>query len=149
MKDQLKKLTFVLLAASAITGFTTSHAADATPTFNCTLTDQVTKDGAPGDAKDTFTVSTPMIYLLCTSSNVVKGQVLKADWIAIDTNKVAPPNYQIAEKSVPVDQNPTGDETWNADLSLSKPTKGWPTGSYRVDLFVNDKMNNSITFTIK
>lgn len=116
--------------------------------INCTLTDQVDGDKAVGE-KASFTTTTPMIYLVCSSDEVKKGDSVKAAWIAIDTKNVAPANYQIAEKALPVDKELAKSESWKATYSISKPNKGWPVGQYKVDLYHGDELAGSFPFSIK
>jgi len=37
----------------------------------------------------------------------------------------------------------------SGDFSLSKPTKGWPVGTYRVDLYIDDKVNETAYFEVE
>jgi len=54
--------------------------------------------------------------------------------IAEDTHGAAPANYKIDSVDL------TAGALVNvANFSLSKPTAGWPVGSYRVDLFIDGK----------
>lgn len=149
MRDHVKKLAAIALALTTISGFTVSHAAGNLPAFKCTLTDQVDKDDNAGPAKDTYSVATPEIFLICDSANVTKGQSVKAEWIAVDTNNAAPANYKIDEKTLAVESDASDSNIWHASLSLTKPNKGWPVGSYRVDLMVNGEVDQSFKFTVK
>ncbi len=139
----------LLLTSCAIIGTSPSTAADSQSGFECTLTDQVSANDVPGGAKESFSQTTPTIYLICDSDKVSKGEQVKATWIAVDTHDVAPANYKIDEKSLTVDKDITNDQTYTANLSLSKPDKGWPAGTYRVDLYVNDKLDKSVPFNVK
>ena len=42
-----------------------------------------------------------------------------------------------------------GRDTDGGVFSLSKPTKGWPVGKYRVEIYVNDKLADTVKFTVK
>lgn len=145
----MKGKTLFCLATilAATVSFSISHAATK-PQFDCTLTDKISSNDEPGDAKSTFTKTTPMIYLVCDSADVTKGQSIKAEWIAADTHNIAPANYKIDEKSLEVPATPSGDQTFKSDFSLSKPTNDWPAGSYHVDLFVDGNLIQSFKFSI-
>lgn len=121
----------------------------AAPKFDCILTDTVDNAGRPGAAKNAFQQTTPLIYLICQSDQVKKGQIVKAEWIADDTHNAAPANYKIQEKSVDVSRQPTGDEVFTANFSLSKPDKGWPAGTYHVALFVDNSPLKSVNFSVQ
>lgn len=141
-----KILTCVMLIS--LFGSSVLMAADTKPKFECTLTDQMSKDEKPGSNKDTFTTSTPEIFLVCTTADVKKGDVVKALWTAVNTNKVAPDNYQIAEKEVTVDQDLAQGNTFTSNMSLSKPDKGWPVGTYKVDLLLNGNPAVAVDFNV-
>jgi outer membrane usher protein FimD/PapC len=40
-------------------------------------------------------------------------------------------------------------DTDAGDFNFSKPTKGWPVGKYRVEVYVNDELAATTKFTIK
>jgi len=149
MRNKIKRSAFIVLAISSVISLPPSFAADTQPKFDCTLTDKKADDGTPGDAKTSFAPTTPVIYLLCSSDEVKKGQSIKAAWIAIDTNNAAPANYKIAEKGMDVDKSLAEGETWDTDLSLTKPNNGWPVGSYKVELYVDGVVSDTFNFTVK
>lgn len=144
----MKKSGVMFLTLFCSVVFNLSFANDL-PKIACTLTDQLAPDGSPGDAKDSFTHTTPMIYLICDSDEIKKGQQVKAAWIAVDTKNLAPANYKIAEKNFDVNQDIPDGKTYTMDFSLSKPTNGWPVGDYRVDLYVGDSLSQSLKFNVK
>jgi outer membrane usher protein FimD/PapC len=65
-------------------------------------------------------------------------------WIADDVGSAAPANTKIDESTLEADQ----DDYYGA-FSLSKPTAGWPVGSYHVDIYLNDKLATTAHFTIE
>ena len=140
----MKRILILILSLFALNVW----AADTGPKFDCTLTDSMVNDKV-GDAKATFTTKTPKIYYVCNSDTVTKGQNVKAVWIATDTNGVAPPNYKIDEKGIDVADKLQQDQVWTGTFSLSIPDKGWPAGSYRVELYVDSKLNQTAKFDIK
>ena len=84
---------------------------------------------APGD---TF-------YCLATMANVPSDTTVKFVWIGVETAG-QPPNVKIKEAEA------TGsDNVYTANLSLPRP---WPTGKYRVDLYIDGKLRNSADFTV-
>lgn len=119
------------------------------PSLDCTLSDAVSSDDEIGDAKSSFNTDVGKLYLYCTSDEVKKGQVLKGEWIAVDTNNVAPPNYTIDAASVTVDKNLSSSEEYTARFSISKPNKGWPKGTYVVKVYVDDQLDQSVNFSVK
>ena len=41
------------------------------------------------------------------------------------------------------------EDTDDGDFAFSKPTKGWPVGKYRVEIYVNDDLAKTVKFTIE
>lgn len=150
MANLIKKycLSVVIIAGLIITSV--SFADDKAPLFSCVLTDTESADQTPGAANDTFAKDTAVIYLSCSSDQVTAGQKIKSTWIADDTNNVAPDNYTIEEKEIVISPEMANNEQGvTANFSLSKPTKGWPVGSYHVALSIDDKLDQNIKFSIK
>src|SRR3990167_3519143 len=69
--------------------------------FKCQLNDRATSPNL-GQGKDAFSITTPEIFLNCVSTQAVKGEQVKAVWIAADSNNVVPANYKFAEKTLDV-----------------------------------------------
>jgi hypothetical protein len=89
-----------------------------------------------------FTSDVPRIVGAFQVEDVSVKTNVKGVWVAEDSGDVAPPNYEIAEKILTIsDSSPV-------TFSLSKPTKGWPTGKYRLDVYINDKLAKSVAFNI-
>jgi len=148
-KHMIKKIMrFSIVAITSIFLLNVAHAKLKLPRFDCALSDKINEDDSV-NAKNTFTKTTPQIYYVCTSEDVVKGQSVKAIWIAEDTNHAAPPNYKIDEKAIEVTDDLTEGNYWTGKFSLIIPDKGWPLGKYHVDLYVNDALSQSATFTIQ
>ncbi len=144
----MRKIIIASLMMMSFAGSSSLLAADAKSGTECVLTDTMKNDKTPGDAKTTFATNTPEIFLICATSGVKKGDVMKGTWVAIDTKKVAPDNYTIAEKALTVDQDVKDGQTYDSNMSLTKPDKGWPVGTYKVDLYMNDKLVNSFKFDV-
>lgn len=118
------------------------------PQIDCVVTDKVVDDQAVSKIT-TFPTDQPSVHLFCQSDKVSMGQTIKAVWIAADTNGVAPDNYKIDEKGLMLEEDLGDDKIWTADYQLSKPAKGWPKGSYHVDLYVDEALYKSYDFTFK
>jgi hypothetical protein len=90
-----------------------------------------------------FSQDIPEIVAVGFVDGVNTGSVLKGLWIAEDTGDVASPNYQIAAKELKLSG---GGEPFT--VSLSKPNNGWPTGTYRVELYIDGTLAKVLPFTI-
>src|SRR2546423_7636629 len=97
------------------------------------------------DPSKSFAPDTPQIVCAWRVADVPQqGATLRGVWIATDTAGVAPPNYQIAEKSYPLKQTAMAGGVFN----LSKPNAGWPPGQYRVELYLDERLAKSLQFSI-
>lgn len=100
-------------------------------------------DTEDGDSQTSFEPDTPKIFLHAGLVEVADGAKLSSSWIAEDTNGAAPANYKIDS----VDLTVKGGINV-ATFSMTKPTKGWPKGTYRVDLFIDGKAAGAMHFKI-
>ena len=81
-----------------------------------------------------------VIYCLVQLANAPDDTKVKADWIAVEAEG-ATPNYKIANA-----EKTSGDATLTFDLSNNQP---WPKGKYKVDLYLNDKLDRTLEFQIQ
>jgi hypothetical protein len=97
------------------------------------------------DTKPTteFTSDAPQIYAFFIGEALKAGDKITGAWIAEDVGDAAPKNTKIDEASLTAAM-----PTDSSAFSLSKPTSGWPVGQYRMDILVNDKVVESLRFTI-
>ncbi len=65
---------------------------------------------------------------------------MKAIWTAISAEG-ATPNFKIDEV-----EKTSGDATIVFDLSNTQP---WPTGNYKVELYLNDKLDRTLEFQVQ
>ncbi len=92
----------------------------------------------------TFPSDTAKIHGFFQTTGAKEGDKLRGVWIAEDTGKAAPANTKIDEASISLE----GD-TKDGDFSVSKPTKGWPAGKYRLEVYANDKLVTTAKFSIE
>jgi hypothetical protein len=97
-----------------------------------------------GESMTTAAPDTPKLFALFKTKGAQNGDKLRGVLIAEDVGDVAPANTTVLEKTLTLD----GD-TNDGDFSFSKPTKGWPVGKYRIEIYVNDELTNTLDFTIK
>ena len=89
-----------------------------------------------------FGPDTPEIHLLASLEQIKSGSKLKCNWIAVDA--IATPNYQIDTTEVVFQKDGEG----TAHFSVSRPTKGWPPGNYKIDLYLDGDLLTSAPFSI-
>jgi hypothetical protein len=136
MKTRTSK-PFVLAAAFALTLFilacgfnvSTANIADAWMATDESGSTRVTSYG-PSD----------MFYAMVDLRNAPDSTSLKAVWTAVDAEGV-PANEVINETSATVGSGLLHFRLSNTNL--------WPTGQYKVDIFLNDKLDKTITFEVR
>ena len=87
-----------------------------------------------------FYTNTPKIVCVWDIQSNDSSVPIRSVWIAEDVGAVAPPNYQIAEKSLAGFKE--------GSFSLDAPTNGFPVGRYRLDIYIGEKLAKQIPFTI-
>lgn len=126
-------------STSPTTGSNPAPEPEAKPGFkNVVLTD----DESTKAPKNSFTPNTAKIFIFWDLEKVPSGSKLKGTWIC-EKSKAIPPNYKIDEATVDVG---TIDNSGN--FSISKPTKGWPIGDYRVELWWDANKAQEVKFKI-
>jgi hypothetical protein len=100
--------------------------------------------GPQDDPTTTFAANTPKLYAMFKTKGAKNGDKIRGVLIAEDVGDVAPANTKILEKMLDLE----GD-TDDGDFNFTKPTKGWPVGKYRVEIYVNDELATTAKFTIK
>lgn len=130
------KRTFALLTAVVICA-SVARAGDA----KVEAAIAVDKDTRPAT---TFAADVPKLYAFFRTKGIEKGDKLRGVWIAENVGEAAPENTRIDESTLTADQ----DDFYGA-FSLSKPTKGWPVGKYKVEIYAGDELATTVKFTIK
>jgi uncharacterized RDD family membrane protein YckC len=92
-------------------------------------------------ASSEFYSDTPQIVCVWNIEGIDPGTLIKSVWIAEDVGEGAPPNYQIAEKSI------TGLNEGKFFMTI--PTNGWPIGKYRMEIYIGDNLAKQLPFTVK
>jgi hypothetical protein len=104
----------------------------------------VMSTGPEGEPTTTFATDTPNIFAFFKTKGAKDGDKVRGVLIAEDVGDVAPANTKVFETSVTLD----GD-TDDGDFNFSMPTKGWPAGKYRVEIYAGDELATTVKFTIK
>lgn len=96
-----------------------------------------------GEMTTKFDSDVAKIYARWQASDLAKGTKLRSAWIAEDVGEVAPPNYKIDEATVVTPAPPS-----SGVFSLSRPSAGWPVGSYRLEIYADETLIETVKFTI-
>ncbi len=129
------------IAAVAVALFTLTFAASAQAASFDNIVVASTEGASASET--TFAADTAKIFLSADLSDAQSGSKVTVSWISVDSNGVAPANYKIDEVNLDItNQN-------QITSSLSKPTNGWPIGTYRVDLAVDGTVLGSVDFSVQ
>lgn len=123
---------FVFVGASC--SFTTANLSDTTMAKEV---DSETQE--PLDSTDTFKANTPVIYCATKVSNAPPETMVKSVWRYTEPGS----EQEIDSYTLEADGS-----AWAA-FSLSKPDAGWPKGSYEVDLYIDDEIQETKNFTVE
>ncbi|MDD2261091.1 MAG: hypothetical protein PHV04_02295 [Clostridia bacterium] len=94
----------------------------------------------PVNVTTKFTTTTPAFYVTGDINNAPDDTVISAVWYYLDTDS----DYMIDQSQYQVEG--TNNSFY---FSLSIPDNGWPVGTYRVDLYIDDAVDQSIFFTVE
>ncbi|MCJ7514295.1 MAG: hypothetical protein MUO23_15190 [Anaerolineales bacterium] len=97
-------------------------------------------DASGSPETSVFAPDQQTIYLLVELANAPEDTSVKAVWTAVEAEGVEP-NFQIDETSLT-----SGDGTLTFELSNDLQ---WPTGSYKVDLYLNDKLDRTLPYEVR
>jgi hypothetical protein len=124
-------LVTVLAALSLACGFNFSTANIAGATL--------AKDAAGNTPTTTF-AQDEVFFAVVELANAPDDTKVKAVWTAVEAEGIDP-NHKIDEAELT-----SGDGTIQFDLSNDKL---WPPGKYKVDLYLNDKLDRTLEFTVE
>ena len=96
-----------------------------------------------GEPQTSFLPDAPKLYLRWQGETLNPGDKIRCVWIAEDVGDAAPANFQVNETSTEASET-RGFGTF----TLSRPTKGWPIGKYRAEIYVGDKLAETVKFAI-
>ncbi len=102
--------------------------------------------GAVTGATTTFDKAAPAFHCVIKVANVPDGTTVKAVWTAVDVTSAS----GAATKDRKLDETSTTLKSDGSyDSSLKVPATGeWPVGSYKVEVYLNDKLDRTVNFTV-
>lgn len=133
------RLTTLLVMAMLVVAGCGGGAAQATPRVTAAV---VTDDRESKTEKTVFPPDTPTIYVLVNIADVPAGTTMKSVWIA-ESAQGFQPNEKMDEASLTVGGNLTSGVF---NFTRNEP---WPNGSYRVELYLADKLAHTARFRVE
>jgi hypothetical protein len=98
----------------------------------------------PVDPTTVFGTDQAVIHLVVALKNVPSDTKLKAAWTAVDVGDAAPAGTVIDQTEY------TANGSGNVDFTLSQPSSGvWPVGKYKVDIYLDGKLDQTLEFAIQ
>lgn len=98
---------------------------------------------ANGKPETTYRSTAQQIVVHWRGENLPPGSVVRIAWIAEDVGDIVDPNFVIDQ-----DETVVPSPTFSARFTISRPSDGWAAGKYRVDLFVDDLLRDTLGITI-
>ena len=115
-------------------------------TFTCTDL----KQDVCLDPTDKFAATAPVVHMTYKTKDLpATGGTYVIKWIAEDVGSSAPANTVIATLNESVTDVPAGAKNYVVNSKLSKPSAGWPVGTYRVEVSYGDKVVTTAPFSIQ
>ena len=115
-------------------------------TFTCTAL----KDNVCVEPTDRFPSTVDVVHMHFHTKDVPKnGDVYIIRWIAEDVGQTAAPNTLIATLEEKVSDSNVAVTSYRVNSHLTKPTKGWPVGKYRVEVERAGVIETTARFTIQ
>lgn len=85
------------------------------------------------------------VYVVTDLENGVKGNVVSSDWYAENADGIDPNFHIDTVQYTVVDDTFTG----TVHFYFDPPDGGWPTGTYRVEVFFNGAPSATVSFTVQ
>ena len=96
-----------------------------------------------GEAKTTFRFDAPNIFVRWSGQNLPTGADARIAWIAEDVGDIVPPNFVVDVRETTISAH-----DFSARFTLARPKDGWATGKYRVALYLDGTLIESVKVVI-
>ncbi len=94
----------------------------------------------------TFDKAAPEIHVVTAVANAPDGTTLRTVLTGVDITDVNGTETKDTKLNE-VTKTLSSDSTVN--VTFTAPATGWPTGSYKSDIYLNDKLDRTLTFTVQ
>ena len=136
----MNKRTLILIAAFAALSLLVAACEFSFSTAN--IADAFMAADPDGNTRTTTYSQDAIFYAIVDLANAPDDTTVKASWYAVNAQDIEP-NFLIDEVSIT-----STDGRLTFDLQ-NAPNMLWPIGSYRVDLYLNEKLDRSLEFTVQ
>ena len=137
----------LLLAAAAAVLFLRPSPATAQPRIVDATLGQDRIDRANGydivNPTTEFRPESPKIVCVFKMEGAGIGTRVRGVWLAEDVGTAAPRNYKIDERTLAIPFMNSG------SMFVTRPNNGWPTGSYRLEIYVGATLAKTLKFSVR
>jgi len=106
------------------------------------LASDATPSHQPIEPTTVFAPDAPTVTVTFTTRNVTPGSRLKAVWTAVDVGTAVPPNSELDQVVLVLPGAAPG------SFRLRRGAGPWPTGEYRVDLYLDDELVATLPYRV-
>lgn len=96
-----------------------------------------------GGSKSEFKADVENIYVRWHGRGLPPGARVRVAWIAEDVGDLVEPNFVVDET-----ETVAPDPDSSARFTLGRPPDGWAEGKYRLEFYINDELEETLTVTI-
>jgi hypothetical protein len=128
--------TMLSFGAECSASFTTAKISEATMALS------VDSNAKPVNPTNKFYVDSPAIYCSCKVSNAPEQTDVTSVWVYV-RGEADLENYEIDSYGMTVEG------TTYLYFYMNRPTNGWPTGEYKLVLYLDGKEQTSLPFTVQ
>lgn len=100
------------------------------------------QNGEAVNPTTTFSPQDNPLHSVVKLENTKAGTLLKSVWTAVDAG--GEQNFEIGSKTLTL----TDARNYTADYTVELP-KPWPVGKYKFELYINDKLEKTVNFTVQ
>ena len=137
----MKRIAPILLAVLALVF--SSLACEALSTEMSLENLRMAYDEDGNQVTSTFS-STDVFYAVADLKNAPQGTAVMAKWIAVDVENTDP-ELEFQEQTIDITE-----ESFSGTIYFQLSNDdGWPSGTYRVDIYLNDALTQSLEFTVE
>lgn len=109
---------------------------------NATICQNITQDYEPISPTTVYTTNAPSFYVTFEVGDIPADSVAEGVWIAEDVQGITK-DYEIDTSRVTLQPN------WVGYFALDAGGEPWPTGTYRVDMYLNSKFQETHKFSVQ
>ena len=139
----MKKMRFFSLLVLALLALTVAACEFSFSTANVKSA-TLARDYRNGEAVDPTTVfdqTDQVLHLVVKVANAPDDTKLKASWQVVEVEGYEPSVIDESEMAIG-----SGEDTFDFTLANDQ---AWPAGKYKVDLYLNDELNQSLEFQVQ